>query len=63
MATEIKPLPGEIPPYLSVPSITDAKLRTIPPLESFQVLEGNEQPIKSYRIRVQRPKFPWGILQ
>ena len=26
------------------------------------MLEGNEQPIKSYRIRVQRPKFPWGIL-
>ena len=45
-----------------MPSITDPKLRTIPPLESFQVLEGNERTVKSYQIRVQRPKFPWFVL-
>lgn len=48
-----------IPPYLQVPSITDPKLKEIPPLERFQVLNAGERLIKSYQIRVRRPKFPW----
>jgi hypothetical protein len=53
------PAATPLPLYLPVTSITDPKLRTIPPLASFQSLEPGEQALKSYQIRVRRPKFPW----
>jgi hypothetical protein len=54
--------PTNVPAYLPVAGITDPKLRSIPPLDAFQVLEGGEQPVKSYQMRLRRPKYPWFIL-
>jgi len=51
-----------VPLYLRIPSITDPELRTIPPLESFQALNPGERLVKSYQIRVRRPKIRWGVL-
>jgi hypothetical protein len=62
------PLPSQplatttIPAYLPVSGITDPKLRSIPSLDSFQVLEGGEQSVKSYQMRLRRPKYPWLLL-
>lgn len=53
---------ADVPLYLRVPSITDPELRSIPALESFQVLNPGEQLVKSYQIRVRRPKFRWDAL-
>ncbi len=47
----------DVPPYLAVPSITDPNLAQIPSIESFQALHPGEQLIKSYQIRVRRPKL------
>ena len=49
----------DLPPYLAVPTITDPNHAEIPPLERFQVLHSGEELVKSYQIRVRRPKFPW----
>jgi hypothetical protein len=48
---------GEVPPYLAIPTITDPNLAEIPAVEQFQSLQPGEQLVKSYQIRVRRPKF------
>jgi hypothetical protein len=51
-----------VPPYLAIPTITDPKLAEIPPVDRFQVLHPGEALVKSYQIRVRRPKFPWILM-
>ncbi len=62
MPIELQSATASIPPYLPVASITDPTLRSIPPLESFQTLEAGESPVKSYQIRVRRPRFSVWLL-
>jgi hypothetical protein len=49
---------ADIPPYLRVPDITNPRLQEVPPLESFQGLDAGERVVKSYQIRVRKPKLP-----
>ncbi len=49
----------DLPPYLAIPTITDPSHAEIPPFETFQVFHAGEQLLKSYQIRIRRPKFPW----
>jgi hypothetical protein len=49
----------DLPPYLAIPAITDPQHAEIPPFETFQVLHSGETLVKSYQIRVRRPKLAW----
>lgn len=49
------------PPYVEVPCIRDPTLAKVPELTQFQELSKGEKLIKSYRIRVRRPKL-WSAL-
>ena len=49
-------------PLLQVRAVAKANWSTIPSLAEFQSVSHDEKLIKSYHIRVERPKFPWILL-
>ena len=51
--------PARYPPYVAIPGITQRTLADVPNVGLFTVPAPGEKVIKSYRIRVRRPKFPW----
>jgi hypothetical protein len=46
-------------PLLKVRAIRKPRWKVIPALQEFQEIHAEEKLIRSYHIRVERPKFPW----
>ena len=50
------------PPYVHIEGIRNPNLAGVPALEQFQELAESERLVRSYAIRVRRPKVPWVAL-
>jgi len=46
-------------PYVHIEGIRNPKLADVPALDRFQELADSERVVRSYDIRVRRPKVPW----
>jgi hypothetical protein len=54
--------PERYPPFVALPGLTRRELAETPNVGYFTVPAPSEKVIKSYRVRVRRPKFPWVAL-